>query len=72
LTFEFLNEAIVGLSNSTEHVQQLCLDYMAPWLRNLEILAQRSTDDSEDNLAQTKNILRLLIDLTVRKNEVHN
>jgi hypothetical protein len=70
LTLEFLNEAFVGFLKSNESMRQLCLDYMVPWLRNLAVFARHSPDDHKKNLSKTKDVLRLLIDLTVRRVEV--
>ena len=70
LTLEFLNEAFVGFLKSSESMRQLCLDYMVPWLKNLAVFARHSPDDHKNNLSKTKDVLRLLIDLTVRRVEV--
>lgn len=70
LTLEFLNEAFVGFLKSNEPMRQLCLDYMVPWLKNLAVFARHSPDDHKKNLSKTKDVLRLLIDLTVKRVEV--
>lgn len=70
LTLEFLNEAFVGFLKSSEPMRQLCLDYMVPWLKNLAVFARHSPDDHKKNLSKTKDVLRLLIDLTVKRVEV--
>lgn len=70
LTIEFLNEALVGFMNSNESMRQLCLDYMVPWLHNLAFIARHSPEDHKKSLSKTKDLLRLLIDLTVRRVEV--
>jgi neurofibromin 1 len=70
LTLEFLNEALIGFSKSSEPMRQLCLDYMVPWLRNLALFAHHSPEDHRKSLSKTKDLLKLLIDLTVRRVEV--
>lgn len=71
LTLEFLNEAFIGFLKSNEPMRQLCLDYMVPWLKNLAVFVRHSPDDHKKNLSKTKDVIRLLIDLTVRRVEVH-
>lgn len=51
-------------------MRQLCLDYMVPWLKNLAIFVRHSSDDRKKNLSKTKDVIRLLIDLTVKRVEV--
>lgn len=51
-------------------MRQLCLDYMVPWLKNLAVFVRHSPDDHKKNLSKTKDVIRLLIDLTVRRVEV--
>jgi hypothetical protein len=70
LTLEFLNECFVGFNKSSEPLRHLCLDYMAPWLPNLSIFARNSPDDGKQTLTKTKEVIRLLIDLTVTRNDV--
>ncbi|KAI8394136.1 uncharacterized protein BYT42DRAFT_553510 [Radiomyces spectabilis] len=71
LTLEFLNEWFVGFNKSTENMRLLCLDYMAPWLRNLATFARNVNDDPNRSLAKTKEVLRLLIDLTVSQPDIY-
>lgn len=70
LTLEFLNECFVGFNKSSEPLRQLCLEYMAPWLHNLSIFARNSPDGKNDNVIKTKEVIRLLIDLTVTRVDV--
>lgn len=70
LTIEFLNECLVGFNKSSEPMRQLCLDYMAPWLRNLAIFGRNMADEQNKNLSKTKDVLRLLIELTVNRVDV--
>jgi len=45
---------------------------MAPWLPNLSIFARNSPDDGKQTLTKTKEVIRLLIDLTVTRNDMYN
>lgn len=70
LTLEFLNEAFVGFAKSSEPMRQLTLDYIVPWLRNLAVFTRHSPDDHKKNMSKTKDVIRLLIDVTVKRVEV--
>lgn len=70
LTLEFLNECLVGFSKSNELMRHLCLDYMAPWLRNLALYTRSTPDDNNKQLSKTKDVLRLLIELTTSRADV--
>lgn len=65
-TLEFLSECFVGFNKSSEPLRYLCLDYMTPWLPNLALFCRGSPSD----VAKTKEVLRLLIDLTVARTDV--
>ncbi|KAI7862201.1 hypothetical protein BDF14DRAFT_1858538 [Spinellus fusiger] len=69
LTLEFLNECFVGFSKSNEPLRYLCLDYMVAWLPNLALFARGGADEA--NIVKTKEVLRLLIDLTVARNDMY-
>lgn len=71
LTLEFLNECFVGFNKSSEPLRQLCLEYMAPWLHNLGNFARNSPDGKGDNVIKTKEVIRLLIDLTVTRVDIY-
>ncbi|KAI9318553.1 hypothetical protein BX666DRAFT_1511999 [Dichotomocladium elegans] len=71
LTLEFLKECLVGFSKSEESMRQLCLDYMAPWLRNLALYSRPTSDDDNKNLLKMRDILRLLIELTVSRSDMY-
>lgn len=66
-TLEFLNECFVGFNKSSEPLRYLCLDYMAPWLPNLALFCKGSAED----IAKTKEVLQLLIDLTVARTDMY-
>ncbi|RUS29150.1 hypothetical protein BC938DRAFT_480989 [Jimgerdemannia flammicorona] len=70
LTLEFLTEVFVGFNKSSTQLKHLCLEYMAPWLSNLSVFAKNQPDDKHQSLGKTKEIIRLLIDLTVNQPEV--
>ncbi|KAI8643392.1 hypothetical protein BD408DRAFT_414835 [Parasitella parasitica] len=71
LTMEFLNEVFIGFAKSSEPMRQLSLDYMVPWLRNLAVFTRHSLDDHKKNLSKTKDLIRLLIDITVKRVELY-
>ncbi|KAL7332161.1 hypothetical protein PS15p_204242 [Mucor circinelloides] len=71
LTLEFLNEAFVGFAKSSEPMRQLTLDYIVPWLRNLAVFTRHSPDDHKKNMSKTKDVIRLLIDVTVKRVELY-
>ncbi|KAI8137099.1 hypothetical protein BJV82DRAFT_547510 [Fennellomyces sp. T-0311] len=66
-TLEFLSECFVGFNKSNEPLRYLCLDYMAPWLPNLALFCRGSAED----VTKTKEVLRLLIDLTVARTDMY-
>ncbi|KAI9491357.1 hypothetical protein BDB00DRAFT_874401 [Zychaea mexicana] len=66
-TLEFLSECFVGFNKSSEPLRYLCLDYMTPWLPNLAQFCRGSPED----VAKTKEVLRLLIDLTVARTDMY-
>ena len=51
-------------------MRHLCLDYMAPWLRNLALYTRSTPDDDNKQLSKTKDVLRLLIELTTSRADV--
>lgn len=65
-TLEFLSECFVGFNKSSEPLRYLCLDYMTPWLPNLAMFCRGTPED----VNKTKEVLRLLIDLTVARTDV--
>ncbi|ORX55545.1 hypothetical protein DM01DRAFT_1366815 [Hesseltinella vesiculosa] len=65
LTLDFLSECLIGFHKSSVPMRQLCLDYMAPWLRNLALYTRPNQDDHNKNYTKTKDVIRLLIELTV-------
>lgn len=68
LTFEFIQECMGGYKKSNNKMRFLCLDYMSPWLRNLGKFC--CNKDHKDGLAKVNDILRLLIEVTLDKQEV--
>ncbi|CAO3611756.1 unnamed protein product [Cunninghamella echinulata] len=69
LTFEFIQECVDGYKKSNHKMRLLCLDYMSPWLKNLARFCRAS--EHEDGLAKVKDILRLLIEITLDKQETY-
>lgn len=70
LTLEFLDEALVGLTKSNESMQQLCLDYMVPWLLNLGHFARYDPEEQTSSATKTKEFIISLIRLTINRVEV--
>lgn len=70
LTLEFLDEALVGLSKSSELMQELCLDYIIPWLQNIGRLMGRKLEDHSLSVAKTQEIIMRLIDLMIKDTRV--
>ncbi|CAO3591302.1 unnamed protein product [Absidia cylindrospora] len=62
LTLEFLNECFVGFEKSTEEQRYLCLHYMTPWIPNLGGTSHGTLEE----VTRTKEILRMLIGITVK------
>lgn len=65
LTLDFLDECLIGFHKLNEAVRQLCLDYASPWLQNLALFVRHTPDDHNKNLSKTKDLIRLMIELTV-------
>lgn len=70
LTLEFLDEALEGLSKSSESMQQLCLDYMVPWWHNLENFIRYNPGEEISSITKIKELIISLIDMTINKMEV--
>jgi neurofibromin 1 len=60
----------VGFNKSNEPLRYLCLDYMVPWLPNLSLFCHSAGNESNPGLVKTKEVIRLLIDLTVARTDV--
>ncbi|KAI8328834.1 hypothetical protein BC941DRAFT_216115 [Chlamydoabsidia padenii] len=71
LTLDFLHECLIGFHKSVS-MRQLCLDYASPWLRNLALFIRHTPEDQHNkNLTKTKDIIRLMIELTVSHPELY-
>jgi len=66
MTLEFLQQAIEAISNGDKTSRFVVLDYIKPWLTNLEVIARPRAGDNE---TQTKilDILNLLVVLSIRE-----
>ena len=71
LTLEFLKECFVGFNKSNTELKHLCLEYMAPWLSNLAIVHQAAPNELQNVKEQVDEILRMLMDLTVKETEMY-
>ncbi|KAL7420982.1 Ras GTPase activating protein ira2 [Cryptotrichosporon argae] len=65
LTLEFLKEWTIGFAKADTAQKTACLQYVAPWLANLEHFAKPSRDDGLESVKQVGEIVRNLIGLTV-------
>ena len=64
--FQFLEECIQGFSKASIEMKHLCLEYMTPWLPNLEKFVKH-TDDSKRHKVSA--ILDKLITTTINENQ---
>lgn len=71
LTPDFLTEFFVGFNKSSTPLKHLCLQYMSPWLYNLAHFCRNGPDNQKD-IERTREIIRHLIELTVKETEVFN
>ena len=66
MTLEFLQQAIEAISNGDKTSRFLVLDYIKPWLTNLEDIS-RPCADNNDNQTKINDILNLLVVLSIRE-----
>ncbi|RIB13611.1 hypothetical protein C2G38_1974674 [Gigaspora rosea] len=71
LTQDFLSEFFVGFNKSNTPLKHLCLQYMAPWLSNLAYFS-RNGADNQNQSEKTKEIIKNLIELTAKENEMYS
>ncbi|RKP27599.1 hypothetical protein SYNPS1DRAFT_26753, partial [Syncephalis pseudoplumigaleata] len=71
LTLEFLTECFVGLNKSSKPLKSFCLEYMTPWLANLDRFIHVGSDDGQQGLNKVKELLHQLIELTVKETEMY-
>ncbi|KAI9498079.1 hypothetical protein BDB00DRAFT_801050, partial [Zychaea mexicana] len=67
-TLELVREWFVGFEKSTESEQRLCIEYIAPWLANLARIYTQ-WKGREEIATKTKEILHMMIELTVKAKE---
>lgn len=65
LTLDFIKEWISSFPRSGIPQQTACVQYIGPWLPNLEAFAKPSRDDAAETVKQVTEIIRGLISLTV-------
>ncbi|WVR09039.1 hypothetical protein IAU60_006099 [Kwoniella sp. DSM 27419] len=70
LSLEFLKEWTIGFATADTPQKIACLQYVAPWLANLDEFSRPAREDSQESIKQVKEIVRLFIALTIaeRKN----
>ncbi|ORY52851.1 hypothetical protein BCR33DRAFT_845142 [Rhizoclosmatium globosum] len=71
LTLEFLIEFVIGFNKSTVDQKIFCLEYLAPWLQNLNAFACAEHDvNGEVVHMKVKSLMKLLIEATVKEVEL--
>ena len=70
LTLEFLKEWTIGLGRADVAQKTACLQYVGPWISNLEAFASPSRDDAEESTKQVAEIIRSLISITGSERKV--
>ncbi|XP_048582480.1 neurofibromin-like isoform X2 [Nematostella vectensis] len=70
LTLEFLEECIEGFMKSDTELKHLCLEYMAPWLPNLDRFWRFPSDDPQK--IKMNSVLEKLISITVSERGAMN
>uniref|UniRef100_A0AAY5LD07 Neurofibromin n=1 Tax=Esox lucius TaxID=8010 RepID=A0AAY5LD07_ESOLU len=68
LTLEFLEECISGFSKSSIELKHLCLEYMTPWLLNLERFCKHNDDAKRLRVTA---ILDKLITMTINEKQMY-
>ncbi|KAJ3082728.1 Neurofibromin 1, partial [Quaeritorhiza haematococci] len=77
LTLEFMLECCLGFNKSSKELKHYCLEYMAPWLQNLANFCRpgmeysSSSSQSDPQQQKLREILRLLIEITVKETEMY-
>jgi neurofibromin 1 len=70
LTLEFLKEWTIGFGRADVAQKTACLQYVGPWISNLEPFASPSRDDAEESTKQVAEIIRSLISITGTERKV--
>jgi hypothetical protein len=70
LTLEFLKEWTIGFGRADVAQKTACLQYVGPWISNLEAFASPSRDDAEESTKQVAEIIRSLISITGTERKV--
>jgi neurofibromin 1 len=70
LTLEFCKEWVINFHRSSSTQQTACIQYLEPWLPNLEAYAKPSRDDASETIKQVTEIIRGLIQSTVSESTV--
>ncbi|EIW67076.1 hypothetical protein TREMEDRAFT_69974 [Tremella mesenterica DSM 1558] len=65
LTLEFLKEWTIGFVKASTPQKTACLNYVRPWLGNLEMFSRPSREDGPEAVKQVGDIVRALISITV-------
>lgn len=70
LTLEFLTECFVGFQKTPRALKPRCLEFVSPWLSNLAKYC-RSSSENHAGYAKTREIIKSLIDMTVKEPEIY-
>lgn len=74
LTLEFILECFYGFMKANKELKHYCLEYMAPWLPNIAHYCrpglEYSSSTNDPQHQKLREILRLLIEITVKETEV--
>lgn len=70
LSLDFVSQVCVELDKATVQQKAFCLQYMNPWIKNMNKFCNPSSKLYELSTARLRDCIRLLIDLTVRDSEV--
>lgn len=70
LTLDFINEVSAGLDKTTLAQRINCLQYIAPWIKNIEKFLDPGNKFYEHSGTKFRDCVRVLIDLSIADHEV--
>ncbi|KAH9927288.1 uncharacterized protein B0H18DRAFT_1161603 [Fomitopsis serialis] len=72
LTLDFVTEISTSMGRESIPDRILCIQYMAPWLRNLAYFMDPTSKHYDPSTTKFRDCVRVLVDLTMADNELHN
>ncbi|TFY54349.1 hypothetical protein EVJ58_g8920 [Rhodofomes roseus] len=72
LTLDFLTEISTSMGRESIPDRILCIQYMAPWLKNLAYFMDPTNKHYDPSTTKFRDCVRVLVDLTMADNELHN